>query len=79
MLLAQQPAILVVPTIENGGSVVFGWFNFSQFFVFHSKSGTANNHRTGLSDISYYSPFSRNSDDIKKLFPVSRKIAVGNF
>ena len=40
-----------VPTIENeeelGIQVCFS------FFVFHAKSGTTNNDRTGWSDISY--------------------------
>ena len=31
------------------------------------KSGNINNSRTGLSDISYKSPFSRDSDNIEKL------------
>ena len=38
------------------------------------KSAPAtNNHQTGLSDISYQNPFSRDSNDIKKL---SKKLAV---
>ena len=36
-------------------------------FCFHAKSGTTNNHRTGLSDISYGSPYSRDSNHIKKI------------
>ena len=40
--------------------------------VFHEKSATTNNHRRGLSDISYSSPFSRNSNDSKKKFKKDR-------
>ena len=39
-----------VPTIIMGRKFVFACFNF---FVFHLKSGTTNNHPTGSSDISY--------------------------
>ena len=49
--------------------------NDSFFFFFHAlfshaKSATKNNHRNELSDNTYQSPFSRDSNDI---FPVSRK------
>ena len=47
---------------------VFGCFSFFFYFVFHAKSGTANNYWTGLSDISHYSRSSRDSNDLKK-FP----------
>ena len=39
---------------------------FFLLFVFQAKSGTTNNDQTGLGDISYLSPFSRDLDDIKK-------------
>ena len=35
-----------------GGALYSGVFHFF-CFVFHAKSGTKNNDRTGLSDISY--------------------------
>ena len=38
---------------------------FECLFFLHAKLGTINIHRTGLSDISYYSPFSCNLNDIK--------------
>ena len=41
-------------------------FSFFLLFAFHAKSGTTKNDRTGLSDISYKSPFSRDSNDIKE-------------
>ena len=43
-------------------NLVFGCF---RFFGFHAKSGTTNNHWTRLADISYKSPFSRDSNDVK--------------
>ena len=49
----QQLAILFVPTIENGEELCIRVFSFFQVFVFHAKSATAINDRTGLSDISY--------------------------
>ena len=42
----------------------FGCFNFFCFF-FLAKLAATNNHRRRLSDISYYSTFSRDSNDIK--------------
>ena len=36
-------------------------------FVFHAKLGTTNHNWNGSSDISYLSPFNRDSNDIKKL------------
>ena len=42
------------------GSVLVG---FS--FFFHAKLGTTNDNWTGLSDISYKSPFVRDLNDIK--------------
>ena len=59
-----------------GRNFVFGCFSFFLLFVFHAKSGTANNDRTGLSDISYQSSFSRDSNgskDFDKFFSVLRK------
>ena len=41
----------VAPTIDNGEKLCIR-VCFS-FFVFHVKSGTTNDHLTGLSDISY--------------------------
>ena len=35
------------------------------FFVFHTNSGNTKSDWTGLSDISYKSPFNRDSDEIK--------------
>ena len=40
---------IFVPTIENGEELCFQVF----FFVFHAKSGTTNNDRTGLCGTSY--------------------------
>ena len=40
------------------------------FFVFHAKSGTANNYRIGLSDRSDKNPVSRNSYRVEK-FPIN--------
>ena len=43
-------------------------FFLSKLFllVFRAKTATTNNHRSGWSDISYLSLFSRDSNDIKK-------------
>ena len=38
---------------------------FFLLLVFHAKSGTTNNYRNGSSDISYLSPFNRDSNGIK--------------
>ena len=43
--------LVFVPTIENGEEFVFGCFSFFSFFS--TQNPTTNNHRTGLSDISY--------------------------
>ena len=44
---------IFVPTIENGEELCIREEICISFFVFHAKSGTTNNHRTVLSDISY--------------------------
>ena len=46
-----------------GGTLYPGVFYF--LFVLHTKSATTNNNQTGLNDIIYESPFSRDSNDIK--------------
>ena len=38
---------------RGGGDFVFGCVLVFLLFVFHAKSGTADNHRNGLSDVSY--------------------------
>ena len=48
-------------------------------FVFQAKSGTTNNDRTGLGDISYLSPFSRDLDDIKKFQKSLQSIEKNRF
>ena len=54
-----------VPTIENGEELCIRMcFSFFSF-VFHAKSATINNHQTGLSDLSFQRPFSRDSNHIK--------------
>ena len=67
-----------VPTIENGEELCIR-VCFSFCFVFHAKPGTINNDRTGLSDILYLSPFSRDLNHIKK-FPKSfRSVEKNSF
>ena len=48
----KQVLAFTVPTIENGELGIRVGFSFF-LFVFHAKSATTNNHRTGLSDKSY--------------------------
>ena len=58
---------------------VFGCVLVFFCFVFHAKPGTINNDRTGLSDILYLSPFSRDLNHIKK-FPKSfRSVEKNSF
>ena len=52
-------------------------FSFSQLFVFHAKSVTTNNHRTGLTDVMYHikalSIVMRiNLQNFKKVFSVEK-------
>ena len=47
-----------------GRNFVFGYI-LVFFFVFHAKSGTTNINRNGSSDISYKSPFNRDSIEIE--------------
>ena len=54
----------LIPTTENGESLCIRVY-FSFFFVFHAKSEATINHRTGLSDISCQSTYSRDSINIK--------------
>ena len=49
-------------TINKGSTVLF----CRTFFVFHSNLGTTNNHRIGLSNISYQCFFNRNLNSMKK-------------
>ena len=53
--------VLSLPT-KMGSN--FGRF-FFQFFLFHAKSGTTNNHRNVSSDKSYQRFFNRDSNEIK--------------
>ena len=46
-------------------------FQFT-FFVFQAKSCATNNHRNGLSYISYLSPFIRDSKDVKNFRTTSK-------
>ena len=43
---------LIVPTTEIGEELCIRVYSSFFLFVFHLKSGTTNNHWTGLSDIS---------------------------
>ena len=52
---------ILVPTIENGKELCIRVFSFSCFL---KKSGAINNRQNGSSDISYKSPFSRDSNDV---------------
>ena len=50
-------------------------------FVFHAILTTTNNHQIGSSFISYYSPFIRNSNDVKNFSqcpekPVGTKLSI---
>ena len=51
-----------------GRNFVFRYVLVFVTTIVHAKSATTKNHRTGLSDISYLSPFSRDSNDFQK-FP----------
>ena len=44
---------LLFRPLKMGMKFVFGCFLVFSFFIFHIKSGITNNHRTGLSDVSY--------------------------
>ena len=50
-----------------GRNSLFARFKFVFDFYFPRKSGSTNKDWTGLSDISYCSPFSRDSNDIKNV------------
>ena len=54
--------LVFVPTIENGEELCIRVFFC---FFFHAKTTTINNNRTGFSDISKLSHFSRDSNDIE--------------
>ena len=57
--------LVFAPTVENEEELCIRvCFCFRLLFVFHAKSGTMYYHRTELSDISYQSPYSRDSNHI---------------
>ena len=62
-----------------GRNFVFGCFIFLKLFVFYAKSATTKNHRTGLSDISYLSPFSRDSNDFQKFPKIFHSVEKSRF
>ena len=55
------PCFLFRPFEKWGENLYSGVF---KFFCFQAKSGNTNNHRAGLSDISYYNPFKHVSNHI---------------
>ena len=56
---------------------VLGCFTFS--LVFHAKSGIANNHWNGSSDISFKAFFSSDSNDIQNVLKVILSVENNRF
>ena len=54
-----------VPTIDNRDELCIRVFYFFSFFS-HAKLGSTDNHRTGLRDVSFYSLFSPDLNQLKK-------------